>query len=201
MAIYHTSNIQNNNTDKLNFIGENCELTVGSNENNVAYVRVHGNNYNHQFVADLEKFKIETYDNNTKTWSSKLSIPFSANNILNTLGSYYSVSGSNVKIKSGEAISVASLTLPKGLYVIAGFVRFSKNASGERRANILNTADSNVMQESKTANANNSTQLNLINIIKVDNNQTTIHLNAFQNSGSELDIETGGTFIRAAKIG
>ena len=88
----------------------------------------------------------------------------------------------------------------KGVYVLTGFVRFNANENGYRYANFNTTSGAISQQVNDThPNANYVTQLNLSMCVSVDA-ETTMYLNAYQNSGSDLTCPSGGTFIRVVKV-
>lgn len=124
--------------------------------------------------------------------------------VLNTklegIGTFYSGNGSNTSVPSGTSTPVASVKLPKGVYVLTGFVRFNANKNGYRYANFNTTSGASSQQVNDThPNANYVTQLNLSMCVSVDA-ETTMYLNAYQNSGSDLTCPSGGTFIRVVKV-
>ena len=63
-------------------------------------------------------------------------------------------------ITSGSSIAVAQLSLPKGTYILTGFVRFPKNSNGVRRANFHDLSGSTTIQTLVKANGENYDQLN-----------------------------------------
>lgn len=124
--------------------------------------------------------------------------------VLNTklegIGTFYSGNGSNTSVPSGTSTPVASVKLPKGVYVLTGFVRFNANENGYRYANFNTTSGASSQQVNDThPNANYVTQLNLSMCVSVAA-ETTMYLNAYQNSGSDLTCPSGGTFIRVVKV-
>lgn len=120
---------------------------------------------------------------------------------ISEMGKYYSsVPSEDVIIASGKATSVVSITLPKGNYIITALVRFSANANGYRYINVSTTEGGTSNQaNASVVSGNTPAQLNL-SLCASFKNETVMHLNAYQNSGSSLTCATGGTFIRAIKI-
>lgn len=98
---------------------------------------------------------------------------------------------SDKSISSGSAINVTSLTLDAGTWIIVGRVRFSANADGYRRANILTVSDSPNAHIQIPAVDGAVTQIALSKIVSPATT-TTYYLNAYQNSGSTLTLGAGG---------
>ncbi len=106
-------------------------------------------------------------------------------------------------IASGTALSIASISLPPGTWVLTGRVRFSANANGFRQANINATNGSSAANIRVAPVSGSVTQLSLTKIVTVSST-TTYYLNAYQNSGSSLSLEAGSdgeiNSLRAVRI-
>ena len=91
--------------------------------------------------------------------------------------------------------------MPKGTYILTGFVRFPKNSNGVRRANFNISSGNTAIQTLVKANGETYDQLNFSNCVKIDEPSSIMYLNAYQDSGESLTTISGGTFMRAIKIG
>lgn len=117
------------------------------------------------------------------------------------LGNFYiNTPSTDVSLPTGEAIAVCQLTLPKGIYMLTGNVRFSANANGYRSANFNNNKGNTNLQIKQMAASQSFTQLNLAFVYEAAE-ERTVYLNAYQNSGTSLVSAPAGTFMRAVKIG
>lgn len=94
------------------------------------------------------------------------------------------------------------LTLDKGLYLFIGALAFETNATGVRGINISTAGgDSGIAATRLTVNAcvTGQTRFQTVNVIKVNNDSSDYYLNAWQNSGGNLDA--GYSRLLAVKIG
>lgn len=108
-----------------------------------------------------------------------------------TVGTVLKASLSAQKAISSEVITnITSLELPSGTWVVTGRVRFSANSTGYRRAGFGTTDSEGAIQVQTPAVTGAVTQLTLTKIIEVSSN-TTYYLNAYQNSGSSLNLAAG----------
>ncbi len=107
------------------------------------------------------------------------------------VGTVLKASLSAQKTISSEAVTnIISLELPSGTWVVTGRVRFSANGAGYRRAGFGTTDSEGAIQVQTPAVTGAVTQLTLTKIIEVSSN-TTYYLNAYQNSGSSLNLAAG----------
>lgn len=108
-----------------------------------------------------------------------------------TVGTVLKASLSAQKTISSEVVTnITSLELPSGTWVVTGRVRFSANSTGYRRAGFGTTNSEGAIQVQTPAVTGAVTQLTLTKIIEVSSN-TTYYLNAYQNSGSSLNLAAG----------
>lgn len=120
---------------------------------------------------------------------------------LSAVGQYYAATVSaDVSVESKKGTAVASLQLPKGTYVLTGGVRFAANGTGNRYLNISSSSGGATNQVNGFGNASLATQLNIAMCVKL-NADTTLYLNAYQDSGSTLNCVSGGIYFRAIRIG
>lgn len=124
------------------------------------------------------------------------------NTNLEKIGEYYSnVPAEDIELSSGKSTPVASITLPKGGYIITAYVRFAANGSGYRYANISSSSGSTAQHvNSAPTGANSPTVLNLALCINVNNETSTLYLNVFQSSGNNLTCSASGTHLRAIRV-
>lgn len=107
------------------------------------------------------------------------------------------VNGSSASVSSGSATTIASITLKKGKYLLTGACRFSTNSSGYRT--LLFSASGNsgsafdrFAVERVGASQDNTTYMQLTWPVEITTTGTTIYLNATQNSGSALTVDSDG---------
>lgn len=116
-------------------------------------------------------------------------IPYTSTHVS---GEMYSVAlQSDTNIPSETPVNVTSVTLEAGVWILVGRVRFSANAVGYRRANIHTTFESPNAHIQVPAVDGAVTQLELTKIVSVSET-TQYYLNAYQNSGSTLQLQAGG---------
>lgn len=125
------------------------------------------------------------------------------NTNLAEIGKYYSnAPEADVTLTSGKSTPVASITLPKGSYIITAYIRFAANGSGYRYANISSASASTAQYvNSAPAGTNTPTVLNLALCVNVNNATSTLYLNVFQSSGGNLTCSASGTHLRALRVG
>lgn len=111
---------------------------------------------------------------------------------------------SDRSVANNTYVSLCSVSLDKGVWVITGGARWNTNANGSRDTNISTTAGNTAMQSTIQPNSNNWTQTNLTRIVSVSTDGTPYHLNARQTSGGALTARAGetngGTYITAVRI-
>ncbi len=104
-----------------------------------------------------------------------------------------------VSVASGTGTALCSVTLDPGTWLIEGSVEFAANATGVRGANLhVGSGSTNFAQTGCRVNAASSGTTDLpVQWVTKRTSQTTVHLNAYQNSGAALST-TG--YIRAMRI-
>lgn len=97
---------------------------------------------------------------------------------------------SQKNIATSTYVQVCKIDLPAGVWILTAYVRISANASGLRRANLAlsSQADASTVQVAPASGG--FTQLNFARVYAVSSN-TSVYLNAWQNSGSELTLPAG----------
>lgn len=112
----------------------------------------------------------------------------------------YNVTGSAVSVPTATAKTIASITLPAGLYILHGYANIAGNKTGTRKIQLSETKDAYGNTRGQAAavatSQNSSTMLNMSTIWGFSE-ETTIYLNAFQDSGSALSCNGS---IRALRI-
>lgn len=104
---------------------------------------------------------------------------------------------SNKNLAHETAKRLASISLPAGVWVVTGFVRFPSNANGVRRINISSTDNSASIDIQISASSNNTMQLETVKILQ-PSSTTTYYLNAWQNSNTSLTASD--ITLRAVRI-
>ena len=99
-------------------------------------------------------------------------------------------SPSGVSVASGSWTTTASITLPRGIWILSGYVQFNSNSSGIR-STVLSasqndgTATRGMSSDLNNNTGNNSGKLHFFDVYQIAS-QTTYYLNAYQNSGSAI---------------
>jgi len=94
------------------------------------------------------------------------------------------------------------ITLNKGLYLFIGMLGFSPNTTGVRGINISsNSGDAGDAATRMTVNAcaSGQTRFQTVNVITVSSDNSTFYLNAYQTSGTALNVVYSR--LLAVKIG
>lgn len=109
---------------------------------------------------------------------------------LSQTGNRISNEPSAVSVASGSFTTVAQVTLTAGRWILIGAIRFASNATGFRRGQFANTADSDssigiAANDSRNAVNGGYTYCNF-SATYVATGSPVIYLNAYQNSGSSL---------------
>lgn len=127
------------------------------------------------------------------TWSAVWS--------LENIGARVSQTASTaVEIPSGDpATTIASVELTAGVWILVGKIRFSANATGVRRGNIETTSGVTAINVQVQAVTNGTTDIQVTRIADVASS-ATYHLNAWQNSGSQLTCAAGIGYLTAVRI-
>lgn len=112
----------------------------------------------------------------------------------------YNVTESAVSVASASAKTIASITLPAGLYILHGYANIGANKTGTRKIQLSETKDTygNTRGQAVAVatSQNSSTMLNM-SAIRGISEETTFYLNVFQDSGSALSCSGS---IRALRI-
>lgn len=114
-------------------------------------------------------------------------------------GNIVTVNGTATTVPSGDATSVAYISLDKGVWLITAWVRFPSNATGYRKLLLSNDPHS---ATARSANARviaqavdgDNTEMELVIFARVDSSGETIYENVIQNSGSSLSV-TGRIYV------
>lgn len=94
-----------------------------------------------------------------------------------------------VVMPSGVWTVVNEISLQAGTWIVTGTVRFNANSEGYRGINISYTPSQNAFMEKQTAVQGTFTALQVVKIISIDDD-TSIYLNAYQNSGADISTST-----------
>jgi len=114
------------------------------------------------------------------------------------------VPGSSVSLASNTATTVAYTTLDKGNYILTGVCRFAANTAGHRTLLFSASGDSVSAYdmfaiERIGASQNSVTYMQISWPVEIAADNTTVYLNAIQNSGGALTVDNTG--IKIARIG
>ena len=112
---------------------------------------------------------------------------------------------SDMSVSPSTGTAICSISLPKGVWQLIGYVRFPSNASGVRRACIDTTSGANYLHVQQTATNGGMTQMQVNSIIEVTAATETWYLNVWHNSTSSLTMPAGTSTgytngIRAVRI-
>lgn len=121
---------------------------------------------------------------------------------LGAFASASTASSNPVTCANSTYTECVNLTLKKGLYLFIGMLGFASNTSGVRGINISSiSGDSGDAATRLTVNACQSgqTRFQTVNVMSVSSDNSTFYLNAWQNSGSNLDVVYSR--LTAVKIG
>ena len=119
-------------------------------------------------------------------------------NIAANLGAITTASDT-VSVASGTGTAITSVTLEAGTWLIEGSAEFAANSTGVRGANLhVSSGSTNFAQTGCRVNAASSGATDMpVQWVTKRTAQTTVYLNAYQNSGAALST-TG--YIRAMRI-
>lgn len=113
----------------------------------------------------------------------------------------YNVTGSSTSVATATTKTIATLTVPAGMYMFYGFVNFGSNSTGVRKIYIGTSADTYAntrgIADTRSASNNSSTMSNISTVLN-PSAETTYYLNVYQNSGSTLTCYGS---LRAVRIG
>lgn len=119
-------------------------------------------------------------------------ISIKSNGISNTLNSSPSSStGEAYSLINNTSVRVRAMILNKGIYIITGHIRFASNSTGVRYLNLGLTdavASNNIYSISQQACQGQQTIMQKTDVFDIKSDNTTVYLNAWQNSGSTLTV-------------
>lgn len=121
---------------------------------------------------------------------------------LGALTSAATASANPVTCANSTYTECVHLTLNKGLYLFIGMLGFDSNTAGIRGINIsTNSGDSGAATTRLTVNAcaSGQTRFQTVNVTAVSSDNSILYLNAWQNSGGNLDVVYSR--LLAVKIG
>ena len=178
------------------------DLYIGKNNasDSVEILDMHNPWSNSDMTIDWEDTSISTLPTGYVS-ATLASIPNTYGDLLET-GQRIYVYPSNINLTSGAYKTVASATLPKGIWLLMGTVQFNSNSSGNRTAYFATSSDSStdmgaVYKDLRPAVNGGQTYCRITAYYTASALSTTLYLVATQNSGST--ISTAGR-IMAVKI-
>lgn len=133
-------------------------------------------------------------------WSNTDMVVEWANSAISTLPTGYvsatpvntviSVSPSGVSVASGSWKTVASITLPRGIWILSGYTQYNSNSTGIRSTVLSESQDDGTSTRNMSSDLNNNTgnntsKLHFVDIYQIAS-EVTYYLNAYQNSGSAI---------------
>jgi len=133
------------------------------------------------------------YDSTSSKW---------VNFDLGAFASASTASSNPITCANSTYTECVNLTLNKGLYLFIGMLGFGSNMAGVRGINISSVSgDSGDAATRLTVNACQSgqTRFQTVNVMTVSSDNSTFYLNAWQNSGGNLDVVYSR--LTAVKIG
>lgn len=113
---------------------------------------------------------------------------------ISSIGSMTSASTASsnpVTCATGTYTECVNITLNAGLYLFLGMLAFESNATNVRLINIsTSSGDTGIAASRLTVNAcaSGQTRFQTVTVISVANDNTTFYLNAYQNTGGNLDV-------------
>lgn len=108
---------------------------------------------------------------------------------LNYTGATYVISPESVSCANDTVTDLASVSLPKGIYVLSGIVRFGANGTGLRKMSFSNTAGTDgsaIDSDIRNAVPGDMTYCRVTTVREVTETSEIWYLNAKQTSGSAL---------------
>lgn len=139
------------------------------------------------------------YMNNDYTFAGKV---FQNNHsgAYGNIGAVKSASLSSDKsIKTSTGTALCSISLEAGSWLLICEVRFASASGGVRRANCTSTSGSSSIECQFPGSSSGTAQLNFTKYATLSST-TTYYLNGWQNSGSNLTVNSSGTTIRAIRL-
>lgn len=159
------------------------------------------NEINRKGLGDIDDVNVSSpadgdvlaYDSESSKW-----INFDLGDVV----SASTASSNPVTCANSAYTECVNLTLNKGLYLFIGMLGFGSNTAGVRGINISSVSgDSGDAATRLTVNACQSgqTRFQTVNVMTVSTDNSTFYLNAWQNSGGNLDVVYSR--LTAVKIG
>ena len=114
------------------------------------------------------------------------------------------INGSSTSLANNTVATIAEVTLDKGIYLLTGSCRYSANVNGyrtllfARSGSTYNAADRYAVMR-VGATQSNTTYLQVTWPVEITADNTTIYLNALQDSGSTLTADSNG--IKVVRVG
>lgn len=141
-------------------------------------------------ISDIDDVNVSSpADGNVLAYDSTSSEWFNFD--LGAFDSASTASSNPVTCANSTYTKCVQLSIDKGLYLCIGMLGFDSNTAGVRGINISTTSgDSGIVATQLTVNACQSgqTRFQTVNVIKVNNDASVYYLNAYQNSGGNLDV-------------
>ena len=103
----------------------------------------------------------------------------------NTLGAIETKDATNVTLPNATFVTLTSMTLSPGTYILTGNVNFDQNTSGIR-ITMIDTEETSQNGQTNSTLATGRATLEYVRIISISS-QTTIYLRAYQNSGATMN--------------
>ena len=144
-------------------------------------------------ISSAADGEVLAYDGTSSKW---------VNFDLGAFDSASTASSNPVTCANATYTKCVQVTLDKGLYLFIGMLGFDSNTTGIRGINISTVSgDTGIAAARLTVNAcaSGQTRFQVVNVIKVNNDSSVYYLNAYQNSGGNLDVVYSR--LLAVKIG
>lgn len=110
-------------------------------------------------------------------------------------------SSSTIKVPNASNTTISTITLPKGRWFVEGFVRI--DAQSDTKIRVLYITEGSAVHSAETmrAAAGTRTMLNVSYQVTVgDNDNKTLSLNLYQNSGKTVTIDAAYITFKATRI-
>ena len=177
----------------IRYFGDNSvELTQAQYDDLSQAEKLNGTTYYITDGQNITTASAVTYDN-TASGLSATNVQGAIDKLsdLGVIVSATTTSSNPITCANNTYTECVHLTLDKGIYLFVGMLGFTANATGVRGINISEVSgDAGIAQARLTANACESgqTRIQTVHVTTVTSDSTIYYLNAYQNSGSNLDV-------------
>ena len=146
-------------------------------------------------------YGVTLYRAKSSSWGNWIKQPIrdeidALNNSITNLGAITTKDVTNATLPSATFVTLTSMTLSPGIYILTGNVNFDQNPSGIRIA-MIETEETSTNNQANSTLATGRATLEYTRMIGIQS-QTTLYLRGYQNSGSTMS--SVGAVLKAVKI-